>query len=69
MFWGELRNLLSAEWERFGVSIAWAMSMLEKPPAQKVGTVSGASERFENMERKAAPTDADRVAVAGFGVS
>ena len=45
------------------------MSMLEKLPVQKIGTVPSTSERLENMERKAAPTENDRLAVAGFGVS
>ena len=45
------------------------MSMLEKLPVQGIGTVSSTSERLENMERKAAPTEEDRLAVAGFGVS
>ena len=45
------------------------MSMLEKQPVQEIETVSNTSERLENMERKAAPTEDDRLGVAGFGVS
>ena len=66
---GLLGKLLSAEWALFCVSIAWAMSMLEKLPVQGIGTVSSTSERLVNMERKAAPTEDDRLAADDFEVS
>ena len=45
------------------------MSMLEKLPVQEIGTVPNTSERLENMERKAAPTEDDRLEVASLGLS
>ena len=67
--WGELGKLLSLDWARFGFSIALAMSMLEKLPVQGVGAVSNTSGRLENMGRKAAPTEDDRLEVASPQVS
>ena len=43
--------------------------VLEKLPVQGIGTVSNVSERLENMERKTAPTEVDRLAAVGFGGS
>ena len=67
--WGGLGKLLSTDWARFCVSIALAMSMLEKLPVQGIGTMSNTSERLENIEQNAAPTEDERLDVASLGVS
>ena len=43
--------------------------MLEKLPVQGIGAASNTSEPLENMERKTAPTEDDRLEVASLGVS
>ena len=58
---GELGKLLLAEDARVCFSSAFAISALVTEPVQGDGAVSGCSSLRENMERKAAPTEVDRL--------